>query len=208
MFKVIDTEPLNVDNDEHLRLLAYRSVMQNLHTNVEQGNRLWHLHNELAKAAGQDPCKVFTPALVCALEFYNKAQNSFQYRSEHFDRPIEKGKKPDLKHSALELRNQAPVLAVSCLFSTSHSEQGHIIGPTLNIAPLDENGRAVAAITCALAQRVEVDDKARCLRAPNAAVRLPRRLSRFRAYAITSPSRAPLASFTTRSTTLACPSAA
>jgi hypothetical protein len=143
LFKVIDTEPLNVDNDEHLRLLAYRSVMHDLHTNIEQGNRLWYLHDELAKAAGQDPDKVITPTFLCALDFYKKAQNSFRYRSKHFDRPIEEGKKPDLKHSVLELPNQAPVLAVSCLFSTSHSEQGHIIGPTLNIVPLNEKRMAV-----------------------------------------------------------------
>jgi hypothetical protein len=155
LFKVIDTEPLNVDNDEHLRLLAYRSVMHDLHTNIEQGNRLWCLHDELAKAAGQDPNKAITPAFLCALDFYKKAQNTFRYRSKHFDRPIEKGKKPDLKHSVLELPNQAPVLAVSCLFSTSHSEQRDIIGPTLNIVPLDEKRMAVI-LSCPTEQEESV----------------------------------------------------
>jgi hypothetical protein len=70
--------------------------MHDLHTKIEQGNRLWYLHDELAKAAGQDPDKVTTPAFLCALDFYKKAQNSFRYRSKHFDRPIEEGKKPDL----------------------------------------------------------------------------------------------------------------
>jgi hypothetical protein len=143
LFQVIDTEPLNVENDEHLQLLAYRSVMHDLHTNIEQGNRLWYLHGELAKAAGQNPNLVITPAFLCALDFYKKAQNSFRYRSKHFDRPIEEGKKPDLKHSVLTLPNQAPVVAASCLFSTSHSEAGHIIGPTLNIIPLNEKSTAV-----------------------------------------------------------------
>jgi hypothetical protein len=143
LFKVIDTEPPNIDNDEHLQLLAYRSVMHDLHTNVEEGSRFWYLHDELSKAVGQDPDNVITPAFLCAIDFYKKAQNSFRYRSKHFDRPIEEGKKPDLKHSVLELTNQAPVLAASCLFSTSHSEQGHIIGPTLNIIPLNEKRMAV-----------------------------------------------------------------
>jgi hypothetical protein len=39
-------------------------------------------------------------------------------------------------------RGVSYVLAVSCLFSTSHSEQGHIIGPTLNIVPLNEKRMA------------------------------------------------------------------
>jgi hypothetical protein len=143
LFKIIDTEPLNLDNDEHLQLLAYRSVMHDLHANIEQGNRFWYLHDELAKAAGQNPNEVVTSAFLCALNFYKKAQNSFRYRGKHFDRPIGEGKKPDLKHSVLELTNQAPVLAVSCLFSTSHSDQGHIIGPTLNVVPLNETRMAV-----------------------------------------------------------------
>jgi len=60
-----------------------------------------------------------------------------------------------LKHSVLELPNQAPVLAVSCLFSTSHSEQGHIIGPTLNIVPLNEKRMAVI-LSCPTEQEVSV----------------------------------------------------
>jgi hypothetical protein len=163
LFKVIDNDPLNVDNDEHLRLLAYRSVMHDLHTNIEQGNRLWLLNDELVKAAGQDPNKVVTPAFLCALEFYKKAQNVFRYRGKHFDRPIEQGKKPDLRHSILELPNQAPVLAVSSLFSISHSEQGDIIGPTLNIVPLNEKRMAVI-LSCPTEQENSVREalKATC----------------------------------------------
>jgi hypothetical protein len=155
LFKVIDNDPLNVESEEHLRLLAYRSVMQDLHTNIEQGNRFWYLHDELAKGAGQDPDKVITAAFMCAMEFYQKAQNSFRYRSKHFDRPIEEGKRPELKHSVLVLPNQAPVLAASCLFSTCHSEEGHIIGPTLNIVPLNATRTAVI-LSCPTEQEASV----------------------------------------------------
>jgi hypothetical protein len=43
----------------------------------------------------------------------------------------------------LEPPNQAPVLAVSTLFSTSHNEKGELIGPTLNIVPLSDKLTAV-----------------------------------------------------------------
>jgi hypothetical protein len=43
----------------------------------------------------------------------------------------------------LELPNQAPVLAVSTLFSTSHNEKGELIRPTLNIVPLSDKLTAV-----------------------------------------------------------------
>jgi hypothetical protein len=157
LFKVIDTEPLNVDNEEHLRLLAYRSVIRDLHTNIEQGNRLWLLDQELVKATGGDPREVVSVPFLCALEFYEKAKNVYKYRRTHFDRPLEQGKQPDLKHSVLELPNQAPVLAVSALFSTSHSEQGDIIGPTLNIVPMNEKRTAVI-LSCPTEQENSVKE--------------------------------------------------
>jgi hypothetical protein len=39
LFKAIDTEPLDVDNCEHLRQLAYRSVMREMHTELANGER-------------------------------------------------------------------------------------------------------------------------------------------------------------------------
>jgi hypothetical protein len=129
IFKIIDAQPLDVDSEEHLRLLAYRSVMRELHTTIEQANRFMSLDEELTRAAGTDPQAAVTLAFLYALEFYKKAHNVFRYRGKHFDTPIQQGKPPDLKHSVLELPNQTPILAVSALFSTSHTVSGDIVGP-------------------------------------------------------------------------------
>ena len=135
-FKVIDTEPLDVGNNDHLRLLAYRSVMRELHTTIEEANRLALLDEELVKAAGGDPQETVSLSFLLAVDFYKKALDVYRYRNKHFDRPMQQGKKAEMKHSVLELPNQASVLAVSAFFSTSHNEQGGLIGPTLNVIPL------------------------------------------------------------------------
>lgn len=130
LFKAIDTDPLDVDNREHLRQLAYRSVMREMHTEIENGERLWAIHEGICKAQGADPNEVATKASVLSLGFSKKAWEVYRYRSKHFDKPAEEGRAPDLRHLIIEMDNQRPVLAASALFSTGFTDQGDIIGPT------------------------------------------------------------------------------
>jgi hypothetical protein len=52
LFKAIDTEHLDVDNCEHLRQLAYRSVMREMHTELENGERAWAMREERTRQSG------------------------------------------------------------------------------------------------------------------------------------------------------------
>lgn len=155
LFKAIDTEPLDVDNCEHLRQLAYRSVMREMHTELTNGERAWAMHEELCKAKKADPNETVTKASLLFLDHNKKAHNVFRYRARHFDDPAEEGKAPDLRHLIIEMDNQKPVLAASSLFSTGFTEEGDMIGPTLNIVPLNET-KTVAIITCPAEQETAV----------------------------------------------------
>jgi hypothetical protein len=168
LFKAIDTEPLDIDNCEHLRQLAYRSVMREMHTELENSERAHALHEELCKGMKANPNETETKALHLWAALMKKAHEVFRYRSKHFDRPAEEGKAPDLRHLIIEMDNQRPVLAASSLFSTGFTDEGDIIGPTLNIVPLNATKTVAiisypseqqAAVKAALAKVFDADEK-------------------------------------------------
>jgi hypothetical protein len=154
LFKAIDTDPLDLDNCEHLRQLAYRSVMREMHTELANGERAWAMHEEICKGKA-DPSEVASKASVLFLASYKKAHEVFRYRIKHFDKPTEEGKAADLRHLIIEMDNQQPVLAASSLFSTGFTDQGDIIGPTLNIVPLNLT-KTVAVISYPAEQQAGV----------------------------------------------------
>lgn len=155
LFRAIDTEPLDVDNCEHRRQLAYRSVMREMHTELENGEHAWAMHEEICKGKAADPNEAVTKAFHLYVAFHKKAQEVFRYRTKHFDRPAEEGNAPDLRHLIIEMDNQRPVLAASSLFSTGFTEQDDIIGPTLNIVPLNAT-KTVAIISYPAEQEASV----------------------------------------------------
>src|SRR5262249_55137686 len=155
LFKSIDTEPLDVDNCEHLRQLAYRSVMRELHAHLLNSERTWAVHEQFCKAKGLDPTEVATGASIVSLNHDKKGLEVLNYRNKHFDAPLSEGKTPDLRHLIITMDGQAPVLAASALFSTGFTAKGDIIGPTLNVIPLSETN-SVAIISCPTEQETEV----------------------------------------------------
>jgi hypothetical protein len=168
LFKAIDTGPLDVDNCEHRRQLAYRSVMREMHTDLANGERAWAMHEEICRGQQADPNEAVTEASLLFIAHYKKAHEVYRYRREHFDKPAEEGKAADLRHLVIEMDNQRPVLAASALFSTGFTKEGDIIGPTLNIVPLNEKKTVAvisypaeqeAAVKAALAKIFGADEK-------------------------------------------------
>jgi hypothetical protein len=155
-FKAIDNEPLDVENCELLRQLAYRSVMREMHTDLASGERAWAMHEELCKGQQVDPNEAVTEASLLYLAHNKKAQDVYRYRRKHFDKPAEEGKATDLRHLIIEMDNQKPVLAASSLFSTGFTEEGDMIGPTLKIVPLNET-KSVAIISYPAEQEAAVE---------------------------------------------------
>jgi hypothetical protein len=146
LFKSIDTEPLDVDNCEHLRQLAYRAAMREFHTHLLNSEKAWALHDQLCKAEGHNPAEVATAASILAVGHAKKGQEVLRYRNKHFDTPLSEGKTPDIRHLIITMDGQAPVLAASALFSSGFTADGDIIGPTLNVVPLNES-KSVAVIS-------------------------------------------------------------
>lgn len=155
LFKAIDTDPLDVDKCEHLRQLAYRSVMREMHTHLGNGERAWAMHEAFCKEQKLDPNEAVTGASLLFVDHNKKAQEVYRYRRKHFDKLAKEGKSADLRHLIIEMDNQKPVLAASSLFSTGFTEEGDIIGPTLNIVPLNET-KTVAIISYPAEQETAV----------------------------------------------------
>jgi hypothetical protein len=155
LFKDIDTKPLDVDNCVQRRQLAYRSVMREMHTELENSERAQALHEELCKGMKADPDETETKALHLWAALMKKAHEVYRYRRKHFDKPAEEGKAPDPRHLIIEMDNQKPVLAASSLFSTGFTAQGEMIRPTLNIVPLNAT-KTVAIISYPAEQQVAV----------------------------------------------------
>jgi hypothetical protein len=129
-----------------------------MHREILNGEMMWSLHLQLCKEGKQDPDKVATAASIAFLDFNKKSHNVFRYRSKHFDRPIEEGRQPDLRHLIITMDNQAPVLAASALFSVDFTEDGDIIGPTLNVVPLNDK-QSVAVLSYPREQEAKVKEK-------------------------------------------------
>lgn len=155
IFKLIDTEPLDASNDEQLTLLSYRSVMREMHALTEEAGRMWWIHDAWVKA-GLASVNDITMPLVVGADLYKKAQLVFRYRSKYFDTPRLQGGKIELVHSVLELPEQAPVIAVSSLFSTGFTDKGDIIGPTLNVIPVKGN-KTLIILACPNEQEKSVE---------------------------------------------------
>jgi hypothetical protein len=146
---------LDVNNCEHFRQLAYRSVMREFHTHLLNSEKTWAIHEQFCKAGGVDPAEVPTAASIVALNHDKKALEVLNYRKKHFDAPRSEGKTPDLRHLIITMDGQAPVLAASELFSTGFTADGDIIAPTLDVVPLSET-QSVAVISYPTAQETEV----------------------------------------------------
>jgi hypothetical protein len=131
MFKEIDTELLDVTNDKHLKQLAYRSVMKELHTRLEGSSRIHAVYEDLVKRGIIKP-EDKSPALLATVAADEGSWRVYRYRAKYFD------KETPLEHKIIELNDQPPVIAASAFFPVGRTTEGDFIGPTFNIAPLDE----------------------------------------------------------------------
>jgi hypothetical protein len=149
LFKLADTLPLDTTNTKQLEQLAYRAVMKELHTCIEEGTRFFALSAEQAKRglvkSGEGG------AAQMAVIFADKSWRLFRYRSANFDTPILEGKDLPIEHFTIALDGQKPTLAVSSLFGMGNEENGDIIGAMLSVIP--EAGKTTAILSYATSQK-------------------------------------------------------
>lgn len=152
LFKLADTQPLDLENGEQLNQLAYRAVMRELHTSVEGAYRIDSLHQDNVRR-GLVSADAPNPAMI----FWDKGWRVIRYKGAHFDSPRANGKNPALTHHPIELTDQTPTVAVSSLFSVEHDKAGDIVGPMLTVVPMDEN-KTVAIVSYPSKQRAVVEE--------------------------------------------------
>jgi hypothetical protein len=148
LFKLIDTEALDVGNDKQLDQLALRASMREMHTCLEQGFRMQAAHIENVKTGVTKEGSPDGPG-VAAIIFMKKAWHVFRYQGKHFER------EPSLAHQIIELDNQAPTIAAASLFSVAHDKAGNIVGPMLSVLPLSAT-KTVSVVSYPKSQEAEI----------------------------------------------------
>lgn len=137
LFKLVDTDPLDVKNDQQMYQLAYRALMRELHTCLEAGYRFQLAHIENVKSGITKENEPDGPGMAAVI-FWEKAWRVFRYRGAHF---VDNA---SLVHYVIEINDQAPTVAVASFFSVAHDKSGDIIGPLFNVLPLD--GKKTVAV--------------------------------------------------------------
>lgn len=148
LFKLADTLPLDITNYEQVSQHAYRAIMKELHTCIEEEARFFKLDEDYVKAGVTKPGG--GAAAHMAAYFMEKSWRLFRYRSQKFDTPMSKGEQPQIEHQIVSMTGLKPTVAVSSFFGLGTEENGEIIGVALTVIP--EAERTTAILSYAVAQ--------------------------------------------------------
>jgi hypothetical protein len=138
LFKPIENANLEIDNKEQLFLIAYRSVLKELHACIERGIKIQIGYQELIKK-GKLPAEQPTKEGLRAVEYFAIAYETQIYK-EKFDRALLKTDYESIVHKTIIFDNISPSVACSQLFSVDKVKfENDVLRIVLNIIPLDEN---------------------------------------------------------------------
>ncbi|MDA9420611.1 hypothetical protein [Bradyrhizobium sp. CCBAU 53380] len=149
LFKLADTLPLDTTNSKQLEQYAYRTVMMELHTCIEEGARFFKLDADQVKAGRVKPGE--GGAIQMAGHFADRSWRLFRYRNRNFDTPLLKGEELPIEHRIITFEGQKPTLAVSSFFGLGSEENGDVIGVMLSVIP--EAEKITAILSYATAQK-------------------------------------------------------
>ncbi len=135
LFKDIEKSPTDYSTDEHLFLLAYRSVLRELHACVTSAVKLqfaFQAKVDLALIPGDSP----TADGMLAVEHLANAYEFYLYKREYDDIYLEQ-KFSGLSHLRLFEPGRLPTVAVSSVFSLDNISIGDDVARiALNVLPL------------------------------------------------------------------------
>ena len=142
IFREIDTEEIDVNNVRQLYLLAYRSVLRELHATMHAAGMIQGAYQKRVKM-GLDPKDQRSPAGIEAIFQMVKSWRTYRYRCK-FDKLEETDNYEDLVHFAKKLETSEATLAASVLFAVGrYTNEADLVGVALNIVPLNENKTVV-----------------------------------------------------------------
>jgi hypothetical protein len=141
IFRPIDTNPLDTKNTEHLFLLAYRSVLRELHSVMQAAVRM-QLSYQAAVKRGAAKADEPSPLGVAATEWILNAYDSYEYKKK-FDDALLKDRFDAAEHHSLFFPDTPPTIAASVLFSLDDIEwPDDVARIALNVFP-DQEGTHV-----------------------------------------------------------------
>jgi len=140
IFKAIDTKPLDIEDEQQLFLLAYRSVSRELHAIMDGAVRVQGGLNFLVESGDVRPDETSGPMITASVQLL-KSWGMYKYRSKFYDSTILRKRFDGIKHSAFIIENEKPVLAASSFFSVKPPKRpGHLFpGVSLNVVPTTES---------------------------------------------------------------------
>lgn len=142
IFKEIDTQEVSVKDSRQLYLLAYRSVLRELHATMHGAGMIQGAYQKRVEM-GIDPKDQPSNAGMEVVFHMIKAWRTYRYRCE-FDRIEESDCYDELTHFTKVIATTAPTVAASVLFGVGkYSTEEDLVGVALNIVPLSANQTAI-----------------------------------------------------------------
>jgi hypothetical protein len=141
IFKPIDVNAFDPNDNEHLFLVTYRAIARELHAQMDGAAKIQGTYEkrvELGIDSGDEP----TPAGMTAIEHFMKAYQTYVYKSS-FDDALLSKRFAVVSHHVLAIRHEEPTIAVSSHLSLDGmSRNNDWVRVTLNILPLDSKESA------------------------------------------------------------------
>lgn len=142
IFRPIETSDLDLSNQEHLFLLAYRAATRELHATMQAAVQLQTAYQERVER-GLDDENEMTPAGLEATAQILIAHQTFNYRGV-LDDALHVRDFAALEHDVSILNVDRPTIAVSSLFSLDTTPVGdRVVLVHLNVFPRSQNETAV-----------------------------------------------------------------
>lgn len=134
IFEVIDRNDLNLNDNKHLFLIAYRSVLKELHASLTKGFQFQTMYLEKVRL-NLLPKDYPSHEGIIAAEHLINAYDFFLYK-ENFDNFLINNDFGKIHHTVYELATDQPLIACSQTFSADHiSFEDTVLRLTINVLP-------------------------------------------------------------------------
>jgi hypothetical protein len=136
MFRDIDNQTIDAANEKQLFLLAYRAVIREQHTQIQEAFKAQKAYVRRVKL-GLDPGDRPSDFGLHATSLISNSYDTYLYRHQ-YDLALFKSDFSSMRHDVVELDVSSPTIACSSLFSIDNmqNKKGDVVRACLNIIPL------------------------------------------------------------------------
>ena len=142
LFLPIDTNKFDIKNEEQKFLIAYRSVLRELHSRTKAAIDLQSIYQKGVEVGKFDPCNFDEPMFKATMEWMN-CYTFYRYKCV-YDNIYINSSFAEIEHDYIQINNRSCPIAVSSLISPINNmkflqerlEPKYIV---LNVFPLEED---------------------------------------------------------------------